>query len=197
MDSNSCNLTRRGVYLVIAMLLFICGSAAAATIKGTVVSKTDGEPLIGASVLVKGSKTGAATDLDGNFTIAAEIGQTLVVSYVGFDTKEVKVTSTELNIELSENMSVLDEVVVVGYGTMKRSDITGSTVSMSGDEIKKTGATSLDQALQGKAAGVQVTTNSGTPGGGISVAIRGTNSLNGNEPLYVIVRCSRRRTDKR
>ena len=81
---------------------------------------------------------------------------------------------------------MLDEVVVVGYGTMKRSDLTGSVVSVTGDELKKSVVTSLDQALQGRAAGVQVTQNSGTPGGGISVSIRGINSLNGNEPLYVI-----------
>lgn len=186
MESNSRSFTWRGLCLMIAMLLMTCGSAVAAVIKGTVTSKTDGEPLIGASIVVKGSKIAAPTDFDGHFTVSAEIGQTLVVSYVGFNTSEVRITSAEMAIELTENTSVLDEVVVVGYGTMKRSDITGSTVSMSGDEIKKTGALSLDQALQGKAAGVQVTTNSGTPGGGISVAIRGTNSLNGNEPLYVI-----------
>lgn len=186
MDNNTCSNTRRGLYLMIALVMLVCGTASAATIRGTVTSQADGEPLIGASVLVKGTKTGAATDLDGNFSIVAEIGQTLEVSYIGYETRRVKITSSQVKIELAENSSVLDEVVVVGYGTMKRSDITGSTVSMSGDEIKKTGALSLDQALQGKAAGVQVTTNSGTPGGGISVAIRGTNSLNGNEPLYVI-----------
>lgn len=186
MYGKSYNFTRRGLCAMIVLLLTVCGSAAAETIKGTVTLKADGEPLIGASVLVKSSKNGVLTDMDGNFTITVDIGQTLVISYIGYDTKEVKITSQRMNIQLAENISVLNDVVVVGYGTMKRSDITGATVSVTGDELKKSVSASLDQALQGRAAGVQVTTNSGTPGGGISVSIRGTNSLNGNEPLYVI-----------
>ena len=111
----------------------------------------------------------------------------MIVSYIGYRTKEVKVErTTRIDILLQEDNEMLDEVVVVGYGTMKRSDLTGSVVSVTGDELKKSVVTSLDQALQGRAAGVQVTQNSGTPGGGISVSIRGINSLNGNEPLYVI-----------
>ena len=136
---------------------------------------------------MKETNTGGITDIDGRYTIQANLGQTLIVSYIGYRTKEVKVErTTRIDILLQEDNEMLDEVVVVGYGTMKRSDLTGSVVSVTGDELKKSVVTSLDQALQGRAAGVQVTQNSGTPGGGISVSIRGINSLNGNEPLYVI-----------
>lgn len=157
------------------------------TVSGIVKSESGGEPLVGATVKVKETNTGGITDIDGRYTIQANLGQTLIVSYIGYRTKEVKVERTiRIDILLQEDNEMLDEVVVVGYGTMKRSDLTGSVVSVTGDELKKSVVTSLDQALQGRAAGVQVTQNSGTPGGGISVSIRGINSLNGNEPLYVI-----------
>lgn len=156
------------------------------TVKGTVNDAMG--PVIGASVVEKGnSSNGTITDMDGNFSLSVQPGTVLVVSYIGYKTQEVTATvGKAINVTLQEDNEMLDEVVVVGYGTMKRSDLTGSVVSVTGDELKKSVVTSLDQALQGRAAGVQVTQNSGTPGGGISVSIRGINSLNGNEPLYVI-----------
>lgn len=157
------------------------------TISGTVKSEADDELLIGVSVKVKEAPGGTITDAQGRYTLQAKIGQTLVFSYIGFRTLEVKIDKQKsIDVSLREDTKMLDEVVVVGYGTMKRSDLTGSVVSVSADDIKKTVVTSLDQALQGRAAGVSVTQNSGAPGGGISVSIRGINSLNGNEPLYVI-----------
>lgn len=156
------------------------------TVSGTVTSESDSEPLIGVSVLIKGTNDGAATDVDGRYTLKASKGDVLVFSYIGYATQEVTVDGPVLNVVLKDGALKLDDIVVIGYGTMKRSDITGSVVSVGADDIKKTVVTSVDQALQGRAAGVQVTQNSGSPGGGISVAIRGTNSLNGNEPLYVI-----------
>ncbi|SHE70930.1 SusC/RagA family TonB-linked outer membrane protein [Dysgonomonas macrotermitis] len=156
-------------------------------ITGIVKSESDGEPLIGVSVTLKGGSTGTITDINGQYTIRANEGQTIVFSYVSFLTQEIKVgTQKSIDVFLKEDTKLLGEVVVVGYGTMKRSDITGSVISVSADDIKKTVATSVDQALQGRAAGVSVTQNSGLPGGGVSVSIRGTNSLNGNEPLYII-----------
>ena len=138
------------------------------TVSGIVKSESGGEPLVGATVKVKETNTGGITDIDGRYTIQANLGQTLIVSYIGYRTKEVKVErTTRIDILLQEDNEMLDEVVVVGYGTMKRSDLTGSVVSVTGDELKKSVVTSLDQALQGRAAGVQVTQNSGTPGGGI------------------------------
>lgn len=176
--------------LFIILLVGCCTSVTFAqsnNVTGVVRSSSDGEPLAGATIKVKETKTGCATDLDGKFSISVKSGHTLVISYIGYLTEEIKVNNKKhLEIELKENRKLLDEVVVVGYGTMKRSDLTGSVVSVGEDEIKQSVITSLDQALQGRAAGVQVTQNSGAPGGGISVQIRGINSLNGNEPLYVI-----------
>ena len=157
-------------------------------VSGIVKSESDGEPLVGATVIVKETNSRWYHRPQRTLFRPSRIkGQTLIVSYIGYRTKEVKVERTiRIDILLQEDNEMLDEVVVVGYGTMKRSDLTGSVVSVTGDELKKSVVTSLDQALQGRAAGVQVTQNSGTPGGGISVSIRGINSLNGNEPLYVI-----------
>ena len=155
-------------------------------VSGTVISATDGQPLIGVSVKVKDTSAGTITDLDGKYKLNITAGQTLVFSYIGFMEQQIVATKPVINVTLKEDTKTLDEVVVVGYGTMKRSDLTGSVVSVTGDDLKKSVVTSLDQALQGRAAGVSVTQNSGAPGGGISVSIRGINSLNGNEPLYVI-----------
>ena len=156
-------------------------------VSGMVKSETNGEELIGVSVKVKETSKGTITDVDGNFSFEVQNGQTLVFSYIGYKTQEIKVSTQKvIEVFLKEDVELLDEVVVVGYGTMKRSDLTGSVVSVSAADMKKSISTSLDQALQGRAAGVQVTQNSGAPGGGISVSIRGTNSLNGNEPLYVV-----------
>ncbi len=161
-------------------------AASKISVSGTVTSQMDDEPLIGVSVRIKGSPQGVATDIDGKYALQAEKGQVLQFTYIGYKQVEVTIDRNVIDVTMQEDYTTLDDVVVVGYGTMKRSDITGSVVSVGADDIKKTIVTSVDQALQGRAAGVQVTQNSGSPGGGISVAIRGTNSLNGNEPLYVI-----------
>ena len=147
--------------LMLTTLLMMVGmmttSAQTQTVKGVVTSAADGEPLIGATVMVKETKAGTVTDLDGNFTTKMAKGQTLVVSYIGYETKNIKYTGqATLNVALSADNATLDEVVVVGYGVMKRSDITGSVVSVGEKDIKKSVITSVDQALQGRAAGVQV-----------------------------------------
>ena len=156
-------------------------------ITGTVVDQTNGEPIIGATVKIKGTSTGVVTDIDGNYSIDVKPGQTLEFSYIGYTTQSLKVTKAgRHDINLSEETNTLEQVVVVGYGTMKRSDLTGSVSSINEAQIKQGVNTSIEQAMQGRIAGVQVTQNSGAPGGGISVQIRGINSLNGNEPLYVV-----------
>ena len=177
--------------LLISMLVAFCWSFAAYadTVKGTVRDDA-GEPLIGATVIEKGTTNGVPTDIDGNFTINIQNPKkaTLVVSYVGYDTQEVAVNGqTEINVTLKENSELLDEVVVVGYGQMKRSDMTGSVVSVGQSAIEKSVPTSIDQVLQGRAAGVQIQANSGTPGASTSIRIRGVNSLNAsNQPIFVI-----------
>lgn len=155
-------------------------------VSGVVTSQGNEEPLIGVSVVVKGTSVGTVTDLEGKYTINVSNGKTLVFTYIGYATSEVVVNKKIMNISLREDTKQLEEVTVVGYGTMKRSDLTGAVTSVTSEEMKKSVSTSLDQALQGRAAGVNVTQNSGAPGGGISVSIRGVNSFNGNEPLYVI-----------
>lgn len=180
---------RRLHFLLWAMLVCLIFPITihARTLTGVVTSATDDEPLIGASVTVNGTKKSVLTDVNGNFSISVDDGQTIKVSYVGFETTEIKINKQDkISVRLKETHQTLNDIVVVGYGTMKRSDITGSVVSVGEEDLKKSVVTSVDQALQGRAAGVQVTQNSGSPGGGISVAIRGVNSLNGNEPLYII-----------
>lgn len=152
------------------------------------VTDSEGLPLPGASVLVKGTGTGTQTDFDGNYTISVATDGVLVFSYVGMTTVEIAVgDQQEINVSLQLDSQSLEEVVVVGYGTAKKSDITGSVSSVSGDEIARLPVASVDNAIQGRASGVFVSTPSGTPGAGISIQIRGNTSLTASsEPLYVI-----------
>lgn len=181
-------ICRRMSFLLVTLLL--CSTTALAQelkINGVVTSSSTGEELIGVSILVKGTGKGVVTGVDGSYSLTANPGQELEFSYVGYKNKSVTVRkSGRLDVELTEDAQMLDQVVVVGYGTMKRSDLTGSVASISEEQIKQGVNTSIEQAMQGRIAGVQVMQNSGAPGGGISVQIRGINSLNGNEPLYVI-----------
>lgn len=155
-------------------------------VKGTVVA--DDGPIIGATVRVKGQPNMATvTDLDGNFTLKAPKGATLLISYLGYKDKEVKVGNGPIDVTLVTDAQALSEVVVVGYGQMKRADLTGSVASVGEKAIEKSVATSIDQVLQGRAAGVQIQANTGTPGGSNTIRIRGTNSLNAtSQPIFVI-----------
>lgn len=176
-------------YLVALLAAIAMSATAQVTVKGVVLDPATGESLIGASVIEKGTKNGATTGIDGDFSLkVSSADATLVVSYVGYATKEVKLAGrTDVTIELDEDTQTLEEVVVVGYGTQRKSDITGSVASLSRDQMAQTIVTNADQMLQGKVAGVQVTQNSGAPGGATSIRIRGASSLNSsNEPLYII-----------
>lgn len=182
---------RDWVYLMLTVFLVLFWNTLPAqttkiNISGLITNSSNGAALSNVSVKLKGTKTATYSDENGKYTIAATNGAILVFVHLGFNTQEVKVTGSQVNIQLTEHISAMDEAIVVGYGKMKRSDLTGSVVSVTADDISKSVSTSLDQALQGRAAGVSVTQNSGAPGGGISVSIRGTNSFSGNEPLYVI-----------
>ncbi|MGM9756810.1 MAG: SusC/RagA family TonB-linked outer membrane protein [Candidatus Cryptobacteroides sp.] len=155
-------------------------------VSGTVVDNIG--PVIGASVVEKGTSNGVVTDLDGNYTLNVPQGAVLVFSSIGYKDVEVTVgTSSVYNVTLEEDRMLLDEVVVVGYGTMKKSDLSGASVSMKEEDLKATIITSLDQTLQGRAAGVQAVTTSGAPGSSSSIRVRGQATINANaEPLYVI-----------
>jgi len=152
------------------------------------VTEADGTPLIGVTVLVKNSTNGTVTGIDGTFAIRALPGETLVLSYVGYEAVELQLTNNE-NLTITMNLQSidLDEMVVVGYGQMKKSDLTAAISSVKSEDLIKTSITSIDQGLQGRAAGVVVTNISGQPGAGTSIRIRGTSSVMGtNEPLYVV-----------
>ena len=145
-------------------------------------------PVISATVMEKGTANGTVTDFDGNFTLSVKPNAELEVSYVGYKTQVIKVGGqSTINIKLEEDRAMLDEVVVVGYGTMKKSDISGASATVGENAIKGSIITSLDQALQGHAAGVSAVSTSGAPGSGSSIRVRGTATINANaEPLYVI-----------
>ena len=158
------------------------------TIKvGGQVVDQEGEPLIGATIRLKGSENGVVTDLDGNFQLDAPANATLVVSYVGFKDREIAVNGRAVlgQIQLESDAMVLDQVVVVGYGTQKKADLTGSVSIVNADELKRTSNSNISTMLEGKVAGVQITTN-GEPGADPTVRIRGVGSFGSSAPLYVI-----------
>ncbi|AGA79992.1 TonB-linked outer membrane protein, SusC/RagA family [Echinicola vietnamensis DSM 17526] len=161
--------------------------AAEITVKGKVVDES-GLALPGLTVKIESSGRGTVTDLDGNYQITAEEGDVLIFSFIGFETQRVQIgNQTTIDVVMKEDTQALEEVVVVGYGTVKKSDLTGSVVSLKSDEQNQGVNTSVDQLLKGKAAGVNVVQNSSEPGGGISISIRGASSVNaGTGPLYVI-----------
>lgn len=159
-------------------------------VTGTITDGNDGSPIIGANVLVKGTAVGTISDLNGGFSVNLPSGRNvLVVSCIGYKTQEltIKPGQKTVSIVLREDTELLDEVVVVGYGTMKKSDLSGASVSMSEDKIKGSVITNLDQSLQGRAAGVTAVATSGAPGSASSIRVRGQATINaGAEPLYVI-----------
>jgi TonB-dependent starch-binding outer membrane protein SusC len=152
------------------------------------VTDAKGAPLPGATVVVKGTNNGTATDAGGNFKLRAPRGALLTVSYLGYKTQEVQAASEQaINIPLEEQVNLTDEIVVIGYGTVRKSDLTGSLSQVKAKDLASYPSTNVMQALNGRASGVRVMQNGGSPGGSVSIRIRGTNSiLGGNEPLYVI-----------
>jgi len=163
-------------------------TAGAKKISGKISSKSEGTPLIGATVTVKGTRNSVKTDDAGTFTIIASPNERLVVSNIGFTTQEFKVgNSSVLNLELNKDFGHLEDVVVIGYGKMKKTDMSSAVESITAEDLNKTVNTTLDEALLGKAANVMVTQTSGQPGAGASVIIRGVSTVTGNyQPLYVI-----------
>lgn len=167
----------------ILWLFLACTLSISAQVGGVIVDET-GEPIIGASILEKGTTNGTITDFDGNFTLDVAEGATLEISYVGYATQSLK-AAAGMHVVLKEDTEVLEEVVVVGYGVQKKSDLTGSISQVSEKDLQKTPAPSLGSALEGRAAGLQVT-GSGAPGSNVSLNIRGIGSINNSQPLIVI-----------
>lgn len=190
MEKEKPQNARRGMIsrmvLLLACLFAGISAWAQGTVTGTVTDAND-EPLIGATVLVKGTSVGTSTDIDGKFSIAAAQGKTLVVSYVGYTTQEVPVKGSTVNVVLKEDTALLDEVVVIGYGTMTRKDVTGSITTVNAKDLNVGAFTDPGQLLQGKVPGLVVVQNSDPNGGVNSLTLRGASTLNGStSPLYVV-----------
>ena len=172
--------------LVIGLFLSVGAFAQQIAVKG-IVKDTTGEPVIGANVLVKGTTNGTITDFDGNFQLSANKGDIIVISFIGFTSQEIPATTELMNVVLKDDSELLSEVVVIGYGVAKKNDLTGSVTAMKPDEMNKGLVTNAQDMMQGKIAGVNVTSASGTPGAGAQIRIRGGSSLNAsNDPLIVI-----------
>ena len=152
-----------------------------------VVADRDGVPVIGATVVEKGTKNATVTDLEGRFSLQVGQGTMISVSYIGYKSQDIKPTNAPMHITLEEEANGLDEVVVIGYGTSRRKDITGAVASVNGDQLNSVSSTSVSQMLQGRVTGMSATQSSAQPGAGISINIRGAASPHGsNAPLYVI-----------
>lgn len=179
----------RIIFLLAVMGFIGLPAMAQFQVKGTVTGANDSEPLIGATIMEKGTTNGCTTDIDGNYTLSVKSGNaTLEVSYVGYQSQTVAVKGRNvINIVMNEVDTSLDEVVVVGYGTQKKSDVTGSVSSISSDDIRGLATVDAGAALQGKAAGVQILNTSGAPGEGAQIRIRGYSSNSGNlGPLLIV-----------
>lgn len=156
------------------------------SVSGVVTEASDGSPLIGVSVLVKGTTNGTITDVDGKYTVNAPQGSTLVFTYIGLEKQEIVVKSKVINVKLQSDSKMLEEVVAIGYGTAKKKLVTGATVQVSGDNLQKLSTTSAFTALQSQSPGVNITQTSGQPGEGFKVNIRGIGTVGNSAPLYVI-----------
>ena len=157
------------------------------TVSGVIISALDDEPLIGVSVLVKGTNTGTITDYDGKYTIAASGGQTLVFSYIGYNTQEIVINNRQtINVSMYEDLKILEEVVVIGFEVQKKKLVTGATVQLKGDEILKRNTTNPLQGMQGQTPGVNITSTTGQPGKDMKVSIRGLGTVGNSQPLYLI-----------
>lgn len=180
---------KKRIYLLSLMVMMTLGMwAQSLTVTGVVMAQDEPDPVIGANVMVKGTTNGTITDFDGNFSLSAKTGDVLQISFMGYKTQEVKVSNAgPIRVTLVPDNVQLQEVVAIGYGTMKKSDLTGAVTSVSADQLLKAPVSGLDQALQGRAAGVTVTSSSGQPGETATIRIRGIGSATGqNDPLYVV-----------
>lgn len=178
----------RPLCVLILFSLFTFAANAQTTVTGKVTDSKDGSGLAGVTVAVKGNRKAVQTDANGNFSVSASPNNTLVFTSVGFDTREIAINGQNvLNASLTQGTSRLNEVVVVAYGSRRRGDLTGAVTSVSAKDFQKGFIPSSEQLLQGKVAGLQITSGGGSAGGGSKIRIRGGASLNSsNDPLIVI-----------
>ncbi|PQJ69404.1 SusC/RagA family TonB-linked outer membrane protein [Polaribacter butkevichii] len=182
------NLKIKLVFIAMLFLSAINYAQESIMVKGSVTSKTDGEPILGANIIILGTTTGTSTDFDGNYQLKVKSGQELEFSYLGFTSKKVTFTGQKtINIVLTEDASLLDEIVVVGYGTSKKSHLTGSVSKIGGEDVAAVQAARVDDALAGKLAGVLIQNQDGSPGAAPKIKIRASSSISGNSnPLIVV-----------
>lgn len=181
---------KRVLLIVLATICATTLHAQGVKVEGVVTSEEDGQPLIGVTVTIQGTFTGTTTDLDGHYviTLPSAAEHTIEYSYVGYKLEQRKASSsvTRIDVVMQTDAMMMDEVVAIGYGTMRKSDVTGAVTSISRDELVKTPAAGIDKALQGRAAGVTVNASSGQPGAGAEVRIRGIGTVNDSSPIYVV-----------
>ena len=175
-------------YLAVVMLMGAFSAFAQQSVSGKVTSSDDGSGIPGVNILEKGTSNGTVSDADGNYTISVGANATLVFSFVGYAAQEVAVGSqTSVNVSMKSDITSLSEVVVIGYGEISKKDLTGAVASVKSEDFIKGVISSPEQLIQGKTAGVQITSASGEPGAGVNVRIRGTSSVRGgNNPLFVV-----------
>ena len=172
--------------MLMTLAIAFTATAQNTTVSGTVKSSVDGLPLIGVNVIVKGTSTGAVSDFDGNFTISnVQPNAILVFTYIGFQTKELP-ASADMNVTLDEDNEALDEIVVIGYGTQKKKEVTGAVTVLGSKAIDKLNPVRVEQALQGQVAGVNITSGSGSPGAGSNIRIRGVSTNGDSAPLILV-----------
>ncbi|MEG2514980.1 MAG: TonB-dependent receptor plug domain-containing protein, partial [Bacteroidaceae bacterium] len=178
--------SKRGWFTLFALIIAISLSAQN-KLKGVVIDETNA-PLIGATILVQGTTNGAVTDLDGIFHLNVKKGDVISITYIGYKNQNIKIQGQKsLNIQLMPNNALLDEVIVVGYGSMKRGDLTGSVSSVSAKNVEGFKSGSVMEALGGQIAGVQITQTDGTPGSGFDIKVRGIGTVTGDaDPLYIV-----------
>lgn len=185
MRKNSLAIKSKIVIGAFFSIFFIAQVAAQQTsrmIQGSVISNVTGSPIVGATVTVRGTQNAVASDNEGHFSILSKTGEILVVTFVGYKSKEARVTegASRINFQISEDFSHLQDVVVVGYGTTKKSNLSSAVGTISEKDLNQTVNTTLDDALQGKAPNLYVSSATGAPGAGASVIIRGVSTITGN-----------------
>lgn len=196
LDTQNRNLNRifmrkhkitRLAMLLVAALFAMTAYAQKIKVTGTVVDGQNNEPLTGVTVKEKGVSNGVITDINGNYSISVEANATLQFTYMGFSMQEVAVNKrTRINVTMESDSKMLDELIVIGYGVQRKSDVTGSISSIQGKDINSQPVSSTLQALQGRAAGVNIIQNTGAPGSNTTIKIRGTGTVNDSDPLYVV-----------
>lgn len=171
------------------LMMFVLASVAtfAQKVSGVVTSSTDGEPMPGVAIMVKGTSTGVVTDIDGNYSINVPADGTLIFSFIGFSTQEIVVgNQTTINVVLEEETAMLEDLVVVGYGVQKKSVVTAAIAKVSADDLTLSAPVRVDNALKGLASGVTVTSSSGQPGAAARIRVRGIGTINNSDPLYIV-----------